>query len=86
MQIKCHKINVAVEAVPNNAAEQYDWYSFFFFDGLLTVLHLSIFVSVINQLDAQNFCFTVSFISCLYMFRAPCAYNQEVKIALHGHL
>jgi len=28
------------------------------------------FISVINQLDAQNFCFTISFISCLYMFRA----------------
>ena len=31
----------------------------FFFDVLLTV-HLSIFISVINQLDAQNVCFTVS--------------------------
>jgi len=30
-----------------------------FFDVLLTV-HLSIFISVINQLDAQNFCFTIS--------------------------
>jgi len=30
-----------------------------FFDVLLTV-HLSIFMSVINQLDAQNFCFTIS--------------------------
>jgi len=40
-----------------------------FFDLLLTV-HLSIFISVINQLDAQNFCFKLSFISCLYMFRA----------------
>ena len=39
------------------------------FDVLLTV-HLSIFISVINQLDAQNFCFTISFISWLYMFRA----------------
>jgi len=29
------------------------------FDILLTV-HLSIFVSVINQIDAQNFCFTIS--------------------------
>jgi len=29
------------------------------FEVLLTV-HLSIFISVINQLDAQNFCFTVS--------------------------
>ena len=24
-------------------------------------MHLSIFISVINQLDAQNFCFTISF-------------------------
>ena len=32
-----------------------------FFDVLLTVL-LSIFISVINQLDAQIFCFTVSLI------------------------
>ena len=39
-----------------------------YFDVLLTV-HL-IFISVINQLDAQHFCFTISFISCLYMFRA----------------
>jgi len=31
----------------------------FFFDLLLTVLHLSIFFSVINQLDAQNSCFTI---------------------------
>ena len=30
-----------------------------FFDVLLT-MHLSIFTSVINQLDAQNFCFTIS--------------------------
>jgi len=30
-----------------------------YFDVLLTV-HLSIFISVINQLDAQHFCFTVS--------------------------
>jgi len=29
-------------------------------DVLLTVLHLSIFISVINQIDAQNFCFTIS--------------------------
>jgi len=38
------------------------------FDILLT-LHLSVFISVFNQLDAQKFVFTVSFISCLYMFR-----------------
>jgi len=38
------------------------------FDVLLTV-HLSIFISVFNQLDAQNL-FCNKFISCLYMFRA----------------
>jgi len=43
-----------------------------FFDVLLTV-HLSIFISVINQLDAQNFCFTISFISCLYIFEHMCS-------------
>ena len=32
--------------------------------------HLSIFISVINQLDAQNFLFYNKFISCLYMFQA----------------
>jgi len=32
-----------------------------FFDVLLTV-HLSVFISVFNQLDAQHFCFTISFI------------------------
>ena len=41
------------------------------FDVLLTV-HLSIFILVVNQLDAQNL-FYNKFISCLYMFRAPCA-------------
>jgi len=43
------------------------------------------FISVINQLDALKFfSFTISFISCLYMFRAPCAHHHEVKIALHS--
>ena len=52
------------------------------FDVLLTV-HLSIFILVINQLDAQNL-FYNKFISCLYMFRAPCAHRQEVKIVLYS--
>jgi len=39
------------------------------FDVLLTV-YLSIFILVINELDAQNFLFYNKFISCLYMFRA----------------
>jgi len=49
------------------------------FDVLLT-MHLSIFILTINQLDAQNL-FYSKFISCLYMFRAPCTHHQEVKIA-----
>ena len=53
-----------------------------FFDVLLTV-HLSIFILVINQLDARNL-FYSKFISCLYMFRAPCAHRQEVKIVLYS--
>ena len=47
-------------------------------------MHLSIFVSVINQLDAHIFLFYNKFISCLYMFRAPCAHHQEVKIVLYS--
>ena len=54
----------------------------YFFDVLLTV-HLSIFILVINQLDAQNL-FYNNFIACLYMFRAPRAHRQEVKIVLYS--
>ena len=38
---------------------------------------------MINQLDAQNL-FYNHFISCLYMFRAPCAHRQEVKTVLYS--
>ena len=36
-----------------------------------------------NQLDAQNL-FYNKFISCLYMFRAPCAHRQEGKIVFYS--
>jgi len=52
-----------------------------FFYVFLTV-HLSI-ILVNNQLDAQNL-FYSKFISCLYMFRAPCAHRQEVKIVVYS--
>ena len=55
---------------------------FFFLYVLLTV-HLSIFILVINQLDAQNL-FYKKFISCFYRFRAPCAHRQEVEIVLYS--
>ena len=43
----------------------------------------SLFSFIINQLDAQNL-FYNKFISCLYMFRAPCAHRQEVKTVLYS--
>jgi hypothetical protein len=52
------------------------------FDVLLTV-HLSVFILVIKKPDAQNM-FYNKFISCLYMFRAPRAHRQEVKIVLYS--
>ena len=54
----------------------------FFFYVLLTV-HLNRFILVINQLDALNL-FYNKYISCLYMFRAPCVHRQEVKIVLYS--
>ena len=48
----------------------------------LTV-QLSIFILVINHIDAQNL-FYNKFLSCLHMFRAPCAHRQDVKIVLYS--
>jgi len=46
--------------------------------------NLLIFILVINQLDTQNFLFYSKFISCLYMFQAPCAHHQKVKILFYS--
>jgi len=43
-----------------------------FFDVLLTV-HLSIFISVINLLDAQKFCFTISLFHASTCFEHMCS-------------
>ena len=42
------------------------------FEVLLTV-HLSIFILVINQLDAQNFCFTISLFHASSCFKHMCS-------------
>jgi len=42
-----------------------------------------LFILVINQLDAKILLYS-KFISCLYMFRAPRAHRQEVKILLYS--
>jgi hypothetical protein len=44
---------------------------------------MSMFILVINQLDAQNL-FYNKFTSCLYMFRASSAHRQEVRIVLYS--
>ena len=53
-----------------------------FFDVLLTV-HLSIFISVFNQLDAQNLFHNKFHFMPLHV-SSNCAHHQEVKIALHS--
>ena len=52
------------------------------FDVLLTV-HLSIFISVFNQLDAQNLFHNMYYFTPLHVSNTY-AYHQEVKIALHS--
>ena len=54
-----------------------------YFDVLLKV-HLSIFIAVINQLDAQNCCFTVSLFHASTCFEHCCAHHQEVRIILYS--
>jgi len=52
------------------------------FDVLLTV-HLSIFISVFNQFDAQNLFQNKFYFMPLHVSNT-CAHRQEVKIALHS--
>ena len=51
----------------------------YFIDVLLTV-HLSIFISVINQLDTQNFCFTIR------LFRVSTCFEHHVVIIRRSKL
>jgi len=50
-----------------------------YFDVLLSV-HLSIFISVINKLDAKNFCFTIS------LFHASTCFEHHVLIIRRSKL
>ena len=50
------------------------------FWGVLLTVHLSIFISVINQLDAQNFCFTVS------LFHVSTCFEHHVLIIRRSEL
>jgi len=54
----------------------------FFFYFLLTV-HISIFISVFNQLDAQNLFHNKFYFIPLHV-SSTCAHHQEVKFALHS--
>ena len=53
------------------------------FDVLLTVLHLSIFISVFYQIDAQNLFHNKFYFMSLHV-SSTCAHHGEVKIALHS--
>ena len=48
------------------------------FDVFLTV-NLSIFISVINQLDAQNFCFAISLFHASTCFEHMCSKHVEAR-------
>jgi len=48
-----------------------------FFYVLLT-MHLSIFISVINQLDAQNFCFTMRLFHASTCFEHMCSCSGNI--------
>jgi len=52
------------------------------FDVLLTV-HLSIFISLFNQLDAQNLFHNKFYFMPLHV-SSTCAHHQEVKVALYS--
>jgi len=54
-----------------------------FFFGVLLTVHLNIFISVFNQLDAQNL-FHNKFYFMPLCVLSTCAHHQEVKIALHS--
>jgi len=47
---------------------------------MLLTVHLSIFISVINQLDAQNFCFTSLFHACT-CFEHMCSSSGGQNVA-----
>jgi len=51
--------------------------------NVLLTLHLCIFISVSNQLDAQNL-FHNKLYSIPQHVSSTCAHHQEVKIALHS--
>ena len=52
------------------------------FDVLLT-MHLSIFISVFNQLDAQNLFHNKFYFMPLHV-SSTCVHHQEVKITIHS--
>ena len=71
-------LNVKVVNAFSNTISR-TWYNIFFFYVLLTV-HLSIFISVNNQLDAQNFCFTI------ILFHASTCFEHHVLIIRRSKL
>jgi len=70
-----HFLTLCPRRAPGSQNQKTNLY-IYFFDVLLTV-HLSIFISVINQLDAQNFCFTISLFHASTCFEHMCSSSGD---------
>ena len=76
------EVKIALHSLWYNHTETSEWSKITKitnFDVLLTE-HLSIFISVINQLDAQKFCFTIS------LFHAATCFEHHVLIIRRSKL
>jgi len=62
-------------ASKGNELLQYKYIRKFFY--VLLTVHLSIFIPVINQLDAQNFCFTISLFHASTCFEHMCLWHRH---------
>jgi len=66
-----HKaLPIGYEFHKNQHNESYNFY-------VLLTVHLSIFILVINQLDEQNFCFTISSFHSSTCFEHMCSKHVE---------
>jgi len=68
----------------------YYYYHYYYLSVRANVVNLmkasewaEIYILIINQVDAQNFCFTITLFHASTCFENLCAHHQEVKIVLY---
>ena len=71
----------SLETCPQHKSRRYIYWIFFFW--LLLTVHLSIFISVFNQLDAQNLFHNKFYFMPLHV-SSTCSHHLEVKIVLNS--